>query len=269
MARPVHAKPVKPAKRAASKSSKPASTKPASTKLASAKPASAKPAAAKPTAKPSKADRGAREAERLAGICRGLDELYPDAHCELDFQTPFQLLVATILSAQCTDKRVNLVTPVLFGRFPDAAAMSTAEQAEVEEIVKSTGFFRNKAKNILGAARVLMEDFDGEVPRTMDELLTLPGVARKTANVVLGSAFGLNVGMVVDTHIARLSQRLALTRETDPVKIEQDLCGKLPQPTWTKVGHQLIWHGRRVCDARKPDCGGCAISPYCPSAGKV
>ena len=209
------------------------------------------------------------ESRRIAAILEGLDGLYPDAHCELDFATPFQLLVATILSAQCTDKRVNRVTPVLFAKFPDAAAMSRAKPAELEAIIKSTGFFRNKAKSILGAATVLMEEFDGQVPRIMDELLTLPGVARKTANVVLGSAFGMNEGMVVDTHIARLSQRLKLTRETDPVKIERDLCGKLPQDKWTQVGHQLIWHGRRVCFARSPNCTGCALQPNCPSAGKV
>ena len=209
------------------------------------------------------------ESERLTRILDGLDDLYPDAHCELNFATPFQLLVATILSAQCTDKRVNLVTPTLFARFPDAAAMSQAGPAELQAIIKSTGFYRNKAKSILGAAQVLMEDFDGEVPRTMDELLTLPGVARKTANVVLGSAFGLNEGVVVDTHIARLSQRLKLTRHTEPVKIEKDLCGKLPRDKWTQVGHQLIWHGRRVCFARKPDCGACTLQPYCPSAGKT
>jgi endonuclease-3 len=210
----------------------------------------------------------AGESARIARIIEALDELYPKAHCELNFETPFQLLVATILSAQCTDKRVNLVTPALFARFPDAEAMSQAKPAEIEKLVKSTGFFRNKTKSILGAARVLMEDFDGVVPRTMDELLTLPGVARKTANVVLGSAFGLNYGMVVDTHIARLSLRLKLSKETDPVKIEKDLCGKLPQDKWTLVGHQLIWHGRRVCDARKPNCGACSLQPYCPSAGK-
>jgi endonuclease-3 len=209
------------------------------------------------------------EPARLRAIQKTLDELYPDATCELDFETPFQLLVATILSAQCTDKRVNLVTPKLFARFPDAAAMAEADSAEVEELIKSTGFYRNKTKSILGAARVLMEDFDGELPQTMDELLTLPGVARKTANVVLGTAFGKNEGFVVDTHIARLSQRLALTRQEDPVKIERDLCDKLPQASWTRIGHQLIWHGRRVCFARKPNCGGCALSPYCPSAGRV
>jgi len=209
-----------------------------------------------------------KESDRVASILAGLDELYPDAHCELSFATPFQLLVATILSAQCTDKRVNLVTPALFARFPDAAAMSQAKPAVLQKLIQSTGFFRNKAKSILGASRLIMEDFGGEVPRTMEELLTLPGVARKTANVVLGSAFGMNEGMVVDTHIARLSQRLKLSRETDPVKIEKELCGKLPQEKWTLVGHQLIWHGRRVCDARKPNCGACALQPYCPSAGK-
>jgi endonuclease-3 len=208
------------------------------------------------------------EARRIEQILRGLDELYPDAHCELDFKTPFQLLVATILSAQCTDKRVNMVTPTLFAKFPDAESLSQAKRPELEKIIKSTGFYRNKAKSILGAAQVIMEDFDGQVPQTMEELLTLPGVARKTANVVLGTAFGKNEGMVVDTHISRLSQRLKLTRQTEPVKIEKDLCGKLPQPKWTQVGHQLIWHGRRVCDARKPNCGACALQPYCPSAGK-
>jgi endonuclease-3 len=209
------------------------------------------------------------EPARVRRLVGALDALYPDAHCELDFATPFQLLVATILSAQCTDKRVNLVTPVLFARFPDAQAMAEAEPAEVEAIIKSTGFFRNKTKSILGAARVLCEDFDGEVPRTMAELLTLPGVARKTANVILGSAFGRNDGMVVDTHVMRLSQRLGLTRETEPVAIERELCDKLPQERWTLLGHQLIWHGRRVCFARKPNCGGCALQPDCPSAGKV
>jgi endonuclease-3 len=217
----------------------------------------ARPIRAKAAAEPAaKRKPKTPEAERLRGILRGLDELYPDAHCELDFKTPFQLLVATILSAQCTDKRVNLVTPTLFTRFPDAAALAVADQGEVEEIIKSTGFFRNKAKNIVGAARVLMEDFDGELPRTMDELLTLPGVARKTANVVLGTAFGLNVGFVVDTHIARLSGRLGLTRQVEPIKIERDLCDNFPQSTWTQVGHQLICHVLRVCSARTPDCGG-------------
>src|SRR5262249_47444486 len=156
--------------------------------------------------------------------------------------------------------------PVLFKRFPDAPAMAEADARELEEIIKSTGFYRNKTKSILGAARVLMEDFDGRVPQTMDELLTLPGVARKTANVVLGTAFGKKGGFGGDPHSPRLSQRLGLTRHDEPVKIERDLCDKLPQAAWTKIGHQLIWHGRRVCSARKPDCGACALSPHCPSA---
>ncbi len=211
----------------------------------------------------------ARKKIPAARLIKGLQKLYPEAHCELDFKTPFQLLVATILSAQCTDKRVNMVTPELFRRFPDAAAMSIAKPKQIESLIKSTGFFRNKTKNILGAARVLMEDFDGKVPETMDELLTLPGVARKTANVVLGTAFGKNEGFVVDTHIARLSQRLGLTKEVDPVKIERDLCAQLPRDQWSEIGHRLIWHGRRVCYARNPECIACALAPDCPSAGKV
>jgi endonuclease-3 len=209
------------------------------------------------------------EARRIEEILRVLDELYPDAHCELDFEGPFQLLVATILSAQCTDKRVNMVTPVLFKRYPDPESMAVADPRELEKIIQSTGFFRNKAKSILGAARLLCEDFDGKVPKEMEQLLTLPGVARKTANVVLGSAFGKNEGVVVDTHIGRLSQRLKLTRQTEPVKIERDLMEKIPREKWTQFGHQLIWHGRRVCFARKPDCAHCALQPHCPSAGKV
>ena len=206
---------------------------------------------------------------RVAAIVDGLEQLYPDAHCELDFETPFQLLCATILSAQCTDKRVNLVTPTLFARYGTPEKLAAATPAQIEPIIQSTGFFRNKAKSLVGAARVIMEDFDGELPRTMDELLTLPGVARKTANVVLGTAFGKNEGFVVDTHVARLAGRLKLTAESEPPKIERDLCAKLPRAKWTQLGHQLIWHGRRVCFARKPDCGGCALQPHCPSAGKV
>jgi endonuclease-3 len=209
------------------------------------------------------------DAARIAAIVDGLDALYPDAHCELDFASPFQLLIATILSAQTTDVRVNLVTPKLFAKYGTPAKLAAATPKEIEPIIMSTGFYRNKAKSILGAARVIMEDFAGKVPQTMDELLTLPGVARKTANVVLGSAFGQNVGFVVDTHIMRLSQRLKLTRNTEPPKIEPDLMAKLPQDKWTKLGHQLIWHGRRVCFARKPQCGECALAPHCPSAFKV
>jgi endonuclease-3 len=202
-------------------------------------------------------------------VIGGLEALYPEARCELTFDSPFQLLVATILSAQCTDKRVNMVTPALFRRYPDAAALAAAEPRELEGLIQSTGFFRNKAKNLLGAARVIMDDFDGRLPETMDELLTLPGVARKTANVVLGTAFGKNEGFVVDTHIGRLAQRLAFTRHEEPTKIERDLMAEVPRQKWTQLGHQLIWHGRRVCHARKPDCGACALLPHCPSAGKV
>jgi endonuclease-3 len=206
---------------------------------------------------------------RIAAIIDGLEQLYPEAHCELDFETPFQLLVATILSAQCTDKRVNLVTPTLFAKYGTPEKMAEATPQLIEPIIQSTGFFRNKAKSILGAARVIMEDFAGEVPRTMEELLTLPGVARKTANVVLGSGFGLNEGFVVDTHVMRLAARLKLARADEPVKIEVELCAKIPRDKWTKMGHQLIWHGRRVCFARKPACHQCALAPHCPSVGKV
>jgi len=222
----------------------------------------------KPVAKPApkRVLRAADEPARVKRILAALDQLYPRAHCELDFKNPFQLLVATILSAQCTDKRVNMVTPALFARFPDAVTMAGSTQAELEELIKSTGFFRNKAKNIRGAAQVLCDDFDGEVPHSMAELLTLPGVARKTGNVVLGTAFGQNDGFVVDTHIGRLGQRLGFTIEEDPVKIERDLCAIVPQARWTLTGHQLIFHGRRVCDARKPDCAHCTLLPDCPSA---
>jgi endonuclease-3 len=209
------------------------------------------------------------DSARITAIVDGLEALYPDAHCELDFETPFQLLVATILSAQTTDVRVNLVTPVLFKKYGTPAKLAAADARDVEKIIMSTGFYRNKTKSILGAARLIMEDFAGKVPQTMDELLTLPGVARKTANVVLGSAYGKNEGFVVDTHVMRLSQRLRLTRNTEPPKIEPDLMAKLPRDKWTKLGHQLIWHGRRVCFARKPNCGECGIAPHCPSAFKV
>jgi endonuclease-3 len=217
----------------------------------------------------SKPAKSKSDGARIAAIVDGLESLYPDAHCELDFATPFQLLIATILSAQTTDVRVNMVTPVLFAKYGTPDKLADADARDVEKIIMSTGFYRNKTKSILGAARVIMEDFDGKVPQTMDELLTLPGVARKTANVVLGSAFGQNVGFVVDTHVMRLSQRLRLTRNTEPPKIEPDLMDKLPQAKWTKLGHQLIWHGRRVCFARKPNCGECALAPHCPSAFKV
>jgi endonuclease-3 len=224
-------------------------------------------AAARVVASEKSPQQPAAESARIAIILKGLEKLYPDAHCELDFKTPYQLLIATILSAQCTDKRVNLVTPALFARFPTPEKMAKAKQSDIESLIKSTGFFRNKAKNILGASKLLVSKHGGVVPADMDSLLELPGVARKTANVVLGSGFGINAGMVVDTHIGRLSRRLGFTVEEDPVKVERDLCEKLPQKKWTKIGHQLIFHGRRVCDARKPKCGACTLAPHCPSAG--
>jgi endonuclease-3 len=203
---------------------------------------------------------------RIAAILAGLDHLYPSAECELVRDDPFQLLCATILSAQCTDERVNRVTPGLFARFPTPATMAKAPPAVLEDIVRSTGFFRNKAKNLVGAAHLLDAKWHGEVPRSMAKLLELPGVARKTANVVLGTAFGIAEGVVVDTHVMRLSQRLGFTRSTTAEHIERDLMEILPRPRWILFSHQLIWHGRRVCRARKPDCDTCPLAPHCPSA---
>jgi len=191
--------------------------------------------------------------------------LYPDAHCELDFGTPFELLVATILSAQCTDKRVNMVTPVLFARYSTVEALARARQEDVEEIIKSTGFFRNKAKSIIGMANAVVDRHAGEVPSTLAELVTLPGVGRKTANVILGNAFDINEGVVVDTHVGRLAMRLGLTRQTDPVKVEQEMMGLFPRDRWTMLAHLLIFHGRRVCDAKVPRCGECTLADVCPS----
>ena len=204
--------------------------------------------------------------ERAEKIYDLLREEYPDAHCELDFRNPFELAVATILSAQTTDVRVNETTPELFDRYPDAEALANARQEDVEEIIRSTGFFRNKAKNIIGFARGLMADHDGEVPRDLDALTDLPGVGRKTANVILGNAFDINEGVVVDTHVKRLSKRLGLTEETTPVKVERDLIELFPRERWTMLSHLLIWHGRRVCDARKPLCQECVVSHLCPSS---
>lgn len=198
-----------------------------------------------------------------------LDETYVEADCELDYGTPFQLLVATILSAQCTDKMVNSVTPELFRRYPDAPSLAAAAPPEIEPLVAKTGFFRQKAKNIVGAARLLAKEHGGEMPRTMAAMLELPGVARKTANVVLGTAYGIASGFVVDTHVARLAGRLGLSRAEEPIKIEQDLMAKLPQAKWVKLGHQLIWHGRRICKARRPECSRCPLAPHCPSAFRV
>jgi endonuclease-3 len=208
----------------------------------------------------------AKAAERAAEILRRLKAAYPDATCALDHQDAFQLIVATILSAQCTDVRVNLVTPVLFARYPDARALAAAKQADVEEIIRSTGFFRNKAKNLIAMALALVERHGGEVPRTMEELHVLPGVGRKTANVVLGNAFGINDGVTVDTHVMRLSQLLRLTRHDDPVKIERDLMPLFPREDWALLSHLLIFHGRQVCIARRPQCGSCVLADLCPSA---
>jgi endonuclease-3 len=204
--------------------------------------------------------------ERAAELARRFPTIYPDAHCELDHANAFQLLVATILSAQCTDKRVNLVTPALFARFPDARALAAGSQEEVEEFVRSTGFYRNKATNLRAMAADLVARHAGEVPATMEELTALAGVGRKTANVVLGNAFNRAEGVVVDTHVARLSARLGLTRATDPVKIEADLMALLPRDRWTLWSHWLIFHGRRRCAARKPDCAGCELNDLCPSS---
>jgi endonuclease III len=205
---------------------------------------------------------------RVQGILDGLEALYPDVKCELDHHNAFELLCATILSAQCTDERVNQVTPRLFQLFPDARAMADAPLPVLEDVIRSTGFYRQKAKSLKATSAALVEQHGGEVPRSGEALRQLRGVARKTANVVLGTCFGLAEGVVVDTHVQRLAQRLALTRETTPEKIEQDLMKVLPQDRWIRFSHQLIWHGRRVCFARKPDCEHCPLVPHCPSAFK-
>ncbi len=206
--------------------------------------------------------------ERVAQLVEILPEIYPDAHCELNFKTPLQLLVATILSAQCTDKRVNLVTPALFARYRSSADFAAAKPAELEQAIQSTGFFRNKARSIRAAAAAIEQSHGGDVPQTMAELHALPGVGRKTANVVLGNAFQKDEGVVVDTHVARLSQRLGLTTQQDAEKIERDLMKLIPRPHWTNWSHWLIWHGRRRCFARKPDCHHCEIFHLCPSGKK-
>ncbi len=202
-------------------------------------------------------------------VFTGLAALYPDAHCELDYQDAWQLLVATILSAQCTDRRVNMVTPVLFAQFPDPAALAAARQEDVEAIIRSTGFFRNKARNLIAMAGAVVDRHGGRVPPSMEDLVRLPGVGRKTANVVLGNACGINAGVVVDTHVQRLAARLGLTSETEPEKIERVLMDLYPPDRWTMLSHLLIWHGRRVCEARKPRCGDCTLATICPSAFNV
>ena len=199
-------------------------------------------------------------------IQRRLAATYPDAHCELTHRNPFELAVATVLSAQCTDARVNMVTPELFRRWPTPQALAEAALEAIEEVIKSTGFYRNKAKSILGLAQQVVAEHGGEIPADMEALVRLPGIGRKTANVVLGNAFGRNEGIVVDTHVARLSARFGFTRETDPVKIEQALIPLFPRESWTQLSHLMIWHGRRTCAALRPRCGDCVLADCCPSA---
>jgi endonuclease III len=251
-----------------------AQTQPAKAQSAKAQSAKAQPAKAQPAkAKRLNAKLNAKQiaqqqalVQKTLEILRRLKTLYPEAPCTLDYETPVQLLVATILSAQCTDERVNLVTPELFRRFPDAAALASADLTEIETLVRSTGFYRNKAKNIQAACQLITIQYGGTVPAEMTELLKLPGVARKTANVVLAHAYGINAGVTVDTHVKRLSQRLGLTEATEPLAIEQDLIQLLPQPDWENWSIRLIYHGRAVCNARKPLCGICALADLCPTA---
>ena len=208
-----------------------------------------------------------KEARRVFEIIRLLEQEYGEAECALHHEDAYQLLVATILSAQCTDARVNMVTPALFRRFPDPHALAQAELDELQEIIRSTGFFRNKARSLQGSGRRLVDEFDGEVPSNMPDLLKLPGVARKTANVVLGTAYGIASGVVVDTHVGRLSRRLGLTHQKTPVKVEKDLMGMIPREEWINFAHRLIHHGRRVCQSRRPRCGECAFADLCPKVG--
>jgi endonuclease-3 len=207
--------------------------------------------------------------QRVSAILQRLDEAYPNVTCALEHETPFQLLISTILSAQCTDETVNRVTKTLYQKYRTPRDFAYANPAELEVEIRPTGFFRNKTKSVIGASKKILEEFGGEVPRTMDQLLTLPGVARKTANVVLGTAFGIAVGVVVDTHVTRLANRLDLSRNSDPKKIEQDLMQVIPQDRWILFSHQLIWHGRRVCQARKPRCVDCNLESLCYAKDKT
>jgi len=207
--------------------------------------------------------------ERIAAILKGLDEAYPDVECALTHRSPWELLVATILSAQCTDVRVNMVTPALFKRFPTPQAMAKAKIEELEELIRTTGFYHNKAKSILGAARRISEDFNGKVPETLDELITVPGAARKTANVVLGVCFGKAEGVVVDTHVFRIARRLSLAKGDTAQKVEQELMKILPHARWISFSHQIIHHGRQICDARKPKCDKCNLETLCHSEDKT
>jgi endonuclease-3 len=207
--------------------------------------------------------------KRVAAILAKLDQAYPNAICELKHENPFQLVISTILSAQCTDVRVNQVTAKLYKKYPDAKAFALANPAELQQEIRPTGFFRNKTKSVMGASKAIVENFGGEVPRTMEEMLSLPGVARKTANVVLGTAYGIPSGVVVDTHVLRLTRRLELTKHTESKRVEQDLMKILPQDKWIQFSHQLIWHGRRVCVARSPRCIDCNLEPLCHSKDKT
>jgi endonuclease III len=245
-----------------------------SKKKASAKkktgPAKPKAAKAEKKAKSVKAAKAAgTNPKRVATILTKLDEAYPGATCALNHQNAFQLLIATILSAQCTDVRVNQVTEMLFKKYPDPKTFAYATPSELEKEIRPTGFFRNKTKSVMGASKAIIEKFGGQVPRTMEEMLTLPGVARKTANVVLGTAYGIPSGIVVDTHVQRLANRLDLTRNEDPKKIEQDLMQIIPKEKWIEFSHQLIWHGRRVCQARKPKCIECNLESLCYAKDKT
>ena len=244
------------------------------TKLKKKKSAQKKVAHAKAkTVKPAKAARPARAAgtdpKRVAAILARLDEAYPNATCELNHKNAFELLIATILSAQCTDVRVNQVTETLFKKYPDAKAFAYANPSELEQEIRPTGFFRNKTRSVMGASKGILDNFGGEVPRTMEEILTLPGVARKTGNVVLGTAYGIPSGIVVDTHVQRIANRLDLTHNEDPKKIEMDLMQVIPKEKWIQFSHQIIWHGRRVCQARKPKCVECNMESLCYATDKT
>jgi endonuclease III len=243
------------------------------------KKASAKKKPARAKSKPAKSGKITRavkpvraagtDPQRVAAILAKLDEAYPNATCELKHENAFQLLISTILSAQCTDVRVNQVAETLYKKYPDPKAFAYATPSELEQEIRPTGFFRNKTKSVMGASKAIIEKFGGEVPRTMEEILTLPGVARKTANVVLGTAYGIPSGIVVDTHVQRIANRLDLTRNEDPKKIEQDLILVIPKEKWIQFSHQVIWHGRRVCQARKPKCVECNMESLCYAKDKT
>jgi endonuclease-3 len=241
-------------------------------KKSASRKAASKPSAKAKTAKTGKVHGGTADPtnpKRVAAILQKLDEAYPDATCELKHANPFQLLISTILSAQCTDVRVNQVTETLYKKYPNPEAFAYANPSELEQEIRPTGFFRNKTKSVMGASKAVVEKFAGQVPNSMEEILTLPGVARKTGNVVLGTAYGIAAGVVVDTHVQRLSNRLELTKNQDPKKIEQDLMKVIPQNKWIQFSHQLIWHGRRVCIARRPKCTTCNLQTICNSKDKT